>query len=72
MLACGCYDAAASAKVRAAHEFDCPTSAIEATQREDLSPDTVDIDACGFQVRYTCPVSRYQPRTCIREPTDPQ
>jgi len=69
-LTSGCYGVEDSAKIRAANEFRCPEDQIVLTPRPDLSEDTVDVFACGYRARYTCPSKRNSsvPRTCVREP----
>jgi hypothetical protein len=66
----GCYGVEDSAKIRAANEFRCPPDQVVLVPRQDLSEDTVDVYACGYRARYTCPPRRNQsvPRSCIREP----
>jgi hypothetical protein len=66
----GCYGVEDSAKIRAANEFGCPPEQVVLVPRQDLSEDTVDVYACGYRARYTCPSKRNQsvPRTCVREP----
>jgi hypothetical protein len=66
-LAAGCDFPAAQnpAKARAANEFNCDYNEIELTERPDLSPRTVDVNACGHAARYTCGRG-----ACTREPMD--
>jgi hypothetical protein len=70
LIASGCYGVEDSARIRAANEFRCPPEQVVLVPRQDLSEDTVDVYACGYRARYTCPSKRNQsvPRTCVREP----
>jgi hypothetical protein len=71
-LASGCYDAAEVARDRARNEFHCPPERVVLSPREDLSPYTFDIDACGQRARYTCPrPHRLHEAACVREPAPP-
>jgi hypothetical protein len=58
------------AKLRAASEFGCNYDDIVLTERPDLSPRTVDVNACGHAARYTCVKTWGRAETCTREPMD--
>ena len=58
---------------RASREFSCPEEKIGLIERDDLSNNLYDIEACGHRARYTCVVSTTGVVTaCVREPDPPK